>query len=250
MSDTIADLPRDDRPRERMFTHGASTLSEAELVAILLGTGTKGRNAVELARDLMRGEGLRGLHAYEPRHLAKKRGIGVAKACRILAAFELARRSVDCGLDPAEREEMRDLRPLRKSLVARYGHQRQERLGMLLLDSRKRLIAEREIFVGTIGTALVSTRDLIIPIVETPATSIILFHNHPSGDTTPSYEDVVFTQRVADCCKLFDIELTEHFVVGTKRCVGIIERGHVTVTSPSRGAPPRCDPGTAMPQPA
>src|SRR5687768_6172278 len=156
MTQVICDLPRDERPRERMLMHGAETLSDAELVALFVGSGRRGRNAVEISRDLLR-EGMSRLARREVAYLTEVPGIGVAKATRIVAAFEFARR-IAAG-KPDEPPAF-DTHILGSTLVRRYGRHVQERLGAVLLDSRHRVLMEKEIFVGTINNALVSTSDI------------------------------------------------------------------------------------------
>lgn len=221
MTDVIADLPPDDRPRERLLSHGAETLSDAELFAILLGSGVHGRNAIQLARDLL-ADGMSGLRARETRYLAGLRGVGPAKAARIAAAFEISRR-----LGSGEPE---DPPPFQAStfgprVVASIAHHSQERLGAAFLDSRSRILGQREIFVGTINSALVSTRDVIRFALLERASAVVVYHNHPSGNPGPSSEDITFTRKLRQSLDLVDIELADHIVVGGNRWVSMREKG-------------------------
>lgn len=223
MTDVIADLPPDDRPRERLLEHGAETLSDAELFAILLGSGVRGRNAIQLARDLL-ADGMTALRSHETRYLAGLRGVGPAKAARIAAAFEISRRLASGEPEDPPPYEATTLGP---RLVAAIAHHAQERLGAAFLDSRQRILGQREIFVGTINSALVSTRDIIRFALLERASGVVVYHNHPSGNPGPSGEDVNFTRKLRQSLELVDIELVDHLIVGGQRWVSMAARGMV-----------------------
>ena len=223
MTELIADLPMDERPRERLFLRGASTLSNSELLALLLGSGTRGRNAIQLARELL-ANGLAALSKWEPTQLSAIRGVGPAKASRLIAAFELVLR---LGGDEPEEPPPYDSDTFARRLVGSFGHHLQERLGAAFLDSRRRIIRDREIFVGTVNRAVVSPRDIIRCAVDCPAASVVLYHNHPSGDPTPSNEDISFTRHVRTALNLIDIELVDHLVIGTHRYYSMQQRGQL-----------------------
>lgn len=223
MSDlTIADLPEDERPRERLAAHGAATLSDSELLAILLGSGTRKKNAVSLARELLH-DGLRAISQRELSHFLQTDGVGEAKAARIAAAFELGRRTARVEDEP--RDAIRDPSTVARSLLARYSHHVQERLGAVFLDSKNRILREREIYVGTLNSATVSTRDILRHALADHAAAIILFHNHPSGDPAPSAEDLLFTRKMVEAGKLMSIEVLDHLILGAGRYVSLRERG-------------------------
>jgi DNA repair protein RadC len=196
MHEVIADLPLDDRPREKLRKHGAETLSDAELVAILLGSGTRGKNAIQLARELLR-EGL-------------------------VAAFEVARRLAGANANDGARY---DDAIVARSLISRYAHEVQEHLGAVFLDSRQRVLRQSEIYVGTVSRAIVSTRDIVRSALEANACAVVLFHNHPSGDPSPSAEDLTFTKRVQQSLALVDVELVDHLVIGSQRYCSMKVRG-------------------------
>lgn len=222
MTEKIADLPLDERPRERLSRHGASTLSDAELLALLLGSGTRGKSAVQLAREML-ADGLPTLARKEWSATRRLHGVGDAKASRIAAAFELGRRlaaKIDEDIDA-----IRDPETLARALIARYSHHLQERLGAVFLDSKNRVIREREIYVGTLNSANVSTRDVLRWALEENAASIIIFHNHPSGDPAPSAEDILFTRKMAEAGKLMGVELLDHLILGANRYVSLRQRG-------------------------
>lgn len=222
MSDKIADLPMDERPRERLSRHGASTLSDAELLALLLGSGTRGKSAVQLARDLL-SDGLANLARKELSTTRRINGVGEAKASRIAAAFELGRRlsaKIDEDIDA-----IRDAETLARALIARYSHHVQERLGAVFLDSKNRIIREREIYVGTLNSTTVSTRDVLRCALDENAAAVIIFHNHPSGDPAPSGEDLLFTKKMVEAGKLMGVEVLDHLILGANRYVSLKGRG-------------------------
>jgi len=219
MAELIADLPIDERPRERLRKHGAETLSDAELIAILLGSGVRGKNAIQLARELLC-DGIGSLAGCDSERLAQAGGVGPAKATRIVAAFELARR-----LASTEEPIRYDDEAFGRSLISRYGHEPQEHLGALFLDSRQRVLRQRELYVGTVSRALVSTRDVIRYALEANAIGVVLFHNHPSGDPSPSAEDLTFTRRVQQSLQLVELELIDHLVIGANRYCSMRGKG-------------------------
>lgn len=223
MTDVIRDLPHDDRPRERLLTHGAATLSDAELVGVVIGSGVPGLNAIQLARQLL----TRGLHALQQREIAQLssiRGVGPAKAARIAAVFELSRRLMS---ERPDDPPTFDLASLGAKLVADYAHHRQERLGAAFLDSRHRVQQNREIYVGTTDRALVSTRDIIRIAILDGASAVVVYHNHPSGDPTPSEDDISFTRKLQYSLGTMDVDLLDHLIIGAHRYHSMKERGQL-----------------------
>jgi len=210
MHELIADMPMDQRPRERMLTHGAKSLSDAELLAVLLGSGIRDKNAIELGRDLLRG-GFSALAQCDAEQLAKWEGMGVAKSTRIIAAFELARRlAKDKPGDPPHF----DVNTFSRGFIARSRSMTQEHLGALFLDSRSRVLRDREIYVGTTFKAFVSTREVIRYALDANARGVVLYHNHPSGDPAPSDEDLKYTRKMRRSLRLVDINLIDHIIAG------------------------------------
>jgi DNA repair protein RadC len=224
MTDVIRDLPWDDRPRERMLRHGASTLSNAELIALLLGSGVPGKNAIQLARELLV-DGMDGLNRLGTAELAGTHGVGPAKATRIMAAFELARRVLNP--EPEEEPPPYDATTIGRALIGKYAHYVQEHVGAVFLDSRDHIITQREIYVGTVDHALVSPRDVIRFALADHAVGIVLYHNHPSGNPAPSAQDVEFTKRTRDSLKLLDLRLVDHLIVGKNGYTSMKNRGLV-----------------------
>ncbi|MDQ3281871.1 MAG: DNA repair protein RadC [Acidobacteriota bacterium] len=221
MTDVISDLPRDDRPRERLLTHGPETLSDAELVAILLGSGVQGKNAIQLARELLR-DGMSGLRRQDVKQLEQIAGVGPAKIARISAAFEISRRIINNVPDEPPSYETA---VLGRTLVTSFARVRQERLGAAFLDSRHRMLRQREIYIGTINNALVSTRDIITEALMNNATAVVVYHNHPSGSPAPSDDDINFTNKLKHSLWQCDIELLDHLIVGAHGFYSMRERG-------------------------
>ena len=220
----IADLPMDERPRERLLKHGVETLSDAELVAILIGSGVRGKSAIQVARELLIG-GLNVLARRDGASVQRSRGMGAAKAARLAAAFEIGRRLA--AHVEGDRDPIRDAESLARPLIARYSHHVQERLGAIFLDSKSRIIREREIYVGTLNNTTVSTRDVLRFALEDHAASVIIFHNHPSGDPSPSADDLLFTKKMVEAAKLMGVELVDHLILGTNRYISLKKRGIV-----------------------
>jgi len=218
----IADLPLEERPRERLARHGPDSLSDAELLAILIGSGVRGRSAIHIARDLLK-SGLRAMSQREWGQSSSPSGIGPAKSARIAAALELGRRLA--AHVEADSPAVRDPESIARPLIARYSHHVQERLGAIYLDSKNRVLREREIYIGTLNSTTVSTRDVLRYALEDHAASIIIFHNHPSGDPAPSAEDLLFTRRMVEAGRLMGVEVLDHLILGANRFVSLKQRG-------------------------
>jgi DNA repair protein RadC len=210
MHGLIADMPMDDRPRERMLKHGAKSLSDAELLAVLLGSGIQGKNVIDLARDMLR-DGFSALAQCDAEQLAKLEGLGIAKATRIIATFEIARR---LAKHKPEDPPHYDANTFSRGFIARSRWMTQEHLGALFLDSRSRVLREREIYVGTASKALVSTREVIRFALDANASGVVLYHNHPSGDPSPSKEDITYTNKMNKSLRLMDMRLVDHIIAG------------------------------------
>lgn len=211
-SSLLRELPAEERPRERLLSNGSSALSDAELVAVLLRTGKPGRSVLDVARDLLRtSEGLNGLLGSGPLIL-KKAGLGPAKVATLLAAVELARRFTRARL--ADRELLKDPQSVASYLELRYSLKGQEVMGALYLDTRNRLIGETELYRGTLSRAAVEPRAILKEGLLRDAAGVVLFHTHPSGDPSPSAEDLGFTRRMVEAGQLVGLHLVDHLVVG------------------------------------
>jgi DNA repair protein RadC len=219
----IRDLPEAERPRERLKSYGASSLSNAELIAILLRTGVKGESAIQIATKLLiRFRGLDGIARASFNELCSEKGISEAKACQVLAALELGRRLV--SLQPEERVVVQNPRDIFNLLQGEMSFLDQEHLRVVLLNTRNQVLGICEIYVGNVSSAVVRAAEVLRPAVRENCTSIILVHNHPSGDPTPSLDDIRVTEQVGQAGKLLDIELLDHIVLGRQRFVSLKEQ--------------------------
>jgi len=220
----LSDLPRDERPRERLARLGAPALSSRELLTVLLGTGSRGASALDLADSLL----VSGLHALAGRSvqdLQRTRGLGRAKATRVLAALELGARLASDGRVDAPGFQSPE--ETARYLLPRYASRPVETFGLLALDARHRLRREAVVSVGCLTSSLVHPREVFQEAVLSRAAALVLFHNHPSGDPEPSAEDLALTRRLAAAGTLMGIELLDHLVLGAGRYVSLKERGAV-----------------------
>lgn len=218
----IAALPLDERPRERMVRGGAAALSDAELLALLIEPGWTGKSALDLARELVAD----GLLAVARRDWIPGKpvgSLGPSRVARIGAALELGRRIA--VLSATSSDPVHDRSPLAKRLMATYGHRVQEIFGGIYLDSRNRIVSEREIYVGTLSSSTVSARDVFRLALHDHAASVIVFHNHPSGDPSPSSEDVIFTSELSGVGRALDVDVFDHLIVTGNAYVSFRERG-------------------------
>jgi DNA repair protein RadC len=220
----LAETPEEERPREKFLRKGPEALDDAELLAIVLGTGSAGKPVMETARDLLKDGGLPGLVALgadQLRHLA--RGVGVAKATRVGAVLELGRRLSHDSL--SKKNLLSDPSQVGRYLVARLAGETQEVMGGLLLDAKNRLVKDAPLFRGTLTHAAVAPAPLLRQAILAGAAGLILYHNHPSGDPEPSPEDLATTKRFLAAGKEIGIEVKDHIVVGRGRWVSFHERG-------------------------
>lgn len=220
----IRDWPAGERPREKLLHRGAEALSDAELLAIFLRTGVRGRSAVDLARELLAEfGGLRALLAADRRRVCAAAGLGDAKYCQLQAALEIARRffaeSLDRGATLTRPGQAREL------LVARLRDRPHEVFAVLFLDNRHRVLHYGELFRGTIDGAAVHPREVVREALERGAAAVILAHNHPSGIAEPSAADHAITRRLREALNLVDVRVLDHIVVGDGEAVSFADRG-------------------------
>jgi DNA repair protein RadC len=218
----VRDLPADERPRERLARLGAPALSNRELLALVVGTGSRRESALELAEGLL-GDGLHGLAARSVGELTRACGLGTAKAARVLAALELGARLASEGRGSAP--GFRTPEDAIRYLLPRYASRPVETFGLLALDVRRRLRREAVVSVGCLTSSLVHPREVFQEAVLARAAGLILFHNHPSGDPEPSSEDLALTRRLASAGALMGIEVVDHLVLGAGRAVSLKQRG-------------------------
>lgn len=220
----IQDLPVNERPRERLQNYGAKALSNAELLAIILRMGVQGTSAVSLGQQLLaRYNGLRGLAKASIAEICQLKGIGPAKAVQIKAALELGRRLLVAA--PEERPQITSPADAANLLMLDMSLLEQEHLWVLLLDTKNHVIDVVKVYQGSVNASLIRIGELFRGAIKRNCPAIIIAHNHPSGDPTPSPEDVRVTHQIADAGKLLDIEVLDHLVIGNQRFVSLKERG-------------------------
>jgi DNA repair protein RadC len=220
----ITDMLDEERPRERLAAAGAGSLNKAELIAILLRVGMEGENAIQLAnRLLLEMHGLIGIQRASFSELCSFKGLGPAKAAQLKAAIELGKRMIEEGMDPATPISS----PAQAADLVRYEMQglTEEHLRVILLDTRNRKIDIDPVSKGSLNTAHVRIGELFRAAVQRNAASIIMVHNHPSGDPMPSPEDVALTRGAVQAGKLLDIEVLDHLVIGSSGFVSLKEKG-------------------------
>lgn len=208
----IRDMPADERPRERLRMRGPEALTNAELVAILLRTGTNGENVVAVAqRILAKFDGLRGLGVAGFGELCKQRAMGEAKAAQLIAAIELGKRTVHAR--PPERRIIRSPEDVYALLFAEMALLDREQLRVILLSTRNEVLSVREVYRGNVSSALVRVAEVFSDAVREGCPSIIVVHNHPSGDPTPSTEDAALTKQLIDAGSLLGVEVLDHIII-------------------------------------
>lgn len=220
----LRDLPADLRPRERIMTVGPAGISNSELLAIILGSGTVGQSAIHLAESLLaRFGGLPGIAQANFEELCSIPGIGPAKATQIKSALEVGRRLL-LSL-PTDRLQIRSPADVADLLMLELGLYEEEHMRVVILDTKNNVIAVDEVYKGSLNTAVVRIGEVFRSAIRKNAASIIVVHNHPSGDPTPSPEDVRVTEMLVDAGKLLDIAVLDHVIIGRNRFVSLKDRG-------------------------
>jgi DNA repair protein RadC len=220
----IRHWPKMERPREKLLARGAGALSDAELLAVLFGSGVRGGTAVDLARSLLTEfRSLRELLSAEPKRCLDRPGLGPARYCLLQVALELARRHYreTMTVGPA----LEAPQAARQFLLAQLRDRPHEVFCVLYLDNRHRVIAFDELFRGTIDGASVHPREVVRQTLAHNAAAVILAHNHPSGVAEPSHADEIITRRLCDALALVDVRVLDHVIVGDGRCLSFAERG-------------------------
>jgi len=220
----IREMPPTERPRERLAARGAAGLSAAELIGILWGSGARGRSAVDLDEEaLARHDGLTGLARASDLELESLPGIGAAKAAQLTAAFELGRRLMADW--PTGRWTIRSPRDVADRLVLQMGRLEREELRVVLLNTKNVVLRVAVVYQGNVASSLVRVGELFRDAVRLNASGIILVHNHPSGDPTPSPDDLHLTAEALAAGRLLDIQLLDHLVVGHDAWISLRDRG-------------------------
>ena len=224
MARSIREVPATERPRERLALRGVGGLTAAELIGLVWGSGTHGRSAVDLASDaLARHDGLTGLARATELELAEVKGIGEAKAAQLVAAFELGRRLLADW--PAARWTIRGPHDVADRLILQMGRLEREELRVVMLDTKNHVLRVATVYQGNVSSSLVRVGELFRDAVRLNAAGVILVHNHPSGDPTPSPDDLHLTAEALAAGRLLDIQLLDHLVIGHDAYVSLRDRG-------------------------
>jgi DNA repair protein RadC len=218
------ELASEDRPREKLLAQGAEVLGTNELLAVLLGTGIRNLSALDLANQILQATGgLKQLARLTPGGLFRLRGLKAARAARLLAALELGRRAVAEPDTP--KPTFRTPDEAGRYLLPRFSAKAVEEFGLLILDTRNRLKKLQVISKGSLNGSLVHPREVYREAVTLQAAGLILFHNHPSGDPTPSREDLDLTRRLREAGRIMGIEILDHIILGAGRYTSLKEKG-------------------------
>jgi DNA repair protein RadC len=221
---TIHDYPMGERPRERLQYYGAAALSNAELLAILLRVGTPGENVVALSTRLLKEfDGLGGLAKASFSELSKVKGVNTAKIAQLKAALELGRRLLLTSADV--RPQITSPNDAANLLMLEMGSLEQEHLRTILLDTKNRVLSSHTVYIGNVNSSIIRVSEVFREAIRENATALIVAHNHPSGDPTPSPEDVRVTRSIVEAGTLLSIEVLDHLVIGRQRFVSLKERG-------------------------
>uniref|UniRef100_A0A832G7W1 JAB domain-containing protein n=1 Tax=Ignavibacterium album TaxID=591197 RepID=A0A832G7W1_9BACT len=224
MSQKVKDLPFDDRPREKLILRGPQSLSDAELLAILLRTGTKGKSVLTIAQEMIKQEGnLAVLSSKSHSALTKTNGIGRDKAATLVAAFELAKRILH------QQKWIFDKKITSPSDVAEIyipllKNETKEQFWVLCLNNSNKIIKQETISIGNLNSSVVHQREVFKVAIDNNAASLILMHNHPSGNTEPSNEDIVITRKLVEAGKIMDIPIFDHIIIAGNNYTSFVER--------------------------
>lgn len=220
----ILDLPKNERPRERMLRYGSEVLSNSELLAIILRTGTKNEDILSLTRKLlMEKNGLNGLLNSSFEEFMKLNGIGEAKATQLLALAELSKRfkSYKSGED----YKISEPRAAAEMVMEEMRYLKQECLKVIMLNTKNVVIGYKDVSLGSLNSSIVHPREVFSEALKKSSASIIICHNHPSGDPTPSSEDINVTNRIKECGRLLGIDLLDHLIIGDGIYISLKEKG-------------------------
>ncbi len=222
----IRDYPEEERPRERLMKDGPETLSNQELLAIILRTGTKQESVLQLSyRIIQNFEGLRLLKDASIEELTSLNGVGTVKAVQLIAAMELGRRVSRLQLE--ERYTIRSPEDGANYVMEDMRFLSQEHFVCLYLNTKNQVLHRQTVFVGSLNASIVHPREVFREAFRRSAASLICFHNHPSGDPTPSREDIEVTKRLAECGKMLGIDMLDHIIIGDQKFISLKEKGYV-----------------------
>ena len=211
---SIKNMPDGERPREKMLYQGKESLSNSELLAILLRTGTQEKSALELANDILSvsGDGLIHLADCSIEELTSVKGMGTAKACQLMAAIELGKRVATCPRK--EKPVISSPEDVARLFMEKMRYYKKEYFKVLLLDSKGKVIEESDVSVGDLNSAVIHPREVFLQAVRRSAAAVVLLHNHPSGDPQPSIQDIETTERLMESAKVLGINIVDHIIIG------------------------------------
>lgn len=218
----IKNIPWDEQPRTKLIKYGAENLSDSELLAIILRTGNKKENVLELSRKVLKEFNLKNLSTISYNQVKKFQGIKKAKACQIIAFFELARRLASYT---TYKEPIKCARDIAKLMMPSFKYLKKENFMGLYLDTRNFIIRKELISVGTLNASLLHPREVFSPALTDGANSMILVHNHPSGNPEPSEEDIRVTEKLMEAGKVLCIQLLDHIIIGENNYFSFSEKG-------------------------
>ena len=219
----IKDFPNEEKPRERMHKYGHEALSNSELLALVLCKGTRNKNVVDLCRELLNNYNLNDLPRQDIDKLMNIGGIGLAKACQIVACFEIGRRAVSYFGE--EQPTIRCAEDVYNLLYLKLKSLKQEHLIGVYLDTRNKVIKIKTLFIGTLDASVIHPREILKTAIDVSAASIIIAHNHPSGDPSPSKEDKIMTKQVMNAGKIMGIPILDHLIIGDNQYTSLRELG-------------------------
>lgn len=220
----IMDLPENERPQERLIRYGAEVLSNSELLAVILRTGTKKQNVINLSSFLLKERGgLNGLINSTYEELKEIDGIGIVKAAEIMALAEISKRfrSFKSGED----YRISNPKDAADYVMDEMKYLQKEHLRVIMLNTKNMVICSKDVSMGSLNSSIVHPREIYTEAIKRCSASIIICHNHPSGDPTPSLEDINITKRLAECGKIIGIELIDHIVIGDGTFISLKEKG-------------------------
>ncbi|WP_342562623.1 DNA repair protein RadC [Paenibacillus sp. FSL R7-0345] len=222
----LRDLPHEERPRERMMHYGAESLSQAELLAILLRTGTRRESAIHIAQQLLgHSGGLRGLADLSIEELTNIKGIGPAKAVQLKAGIELGRRMANSRL--TEPVIIRSPQDAAEILTEQLRYLQKEHFVCLFLNTKNHVVSQETLSMGSLNASIVHPREVFRAAMKCSSAAIICAHNHPSGDPTPSPEDIALTSRLVQAGEIVGIDVLDHLIIGDSRFVSLKEKGYM-----------------------
>ncbi len=225
-SDTIKEIPDMERPYEKCLAHGASALSDAELLAVILRTGSRGENVLKLAQRILyhSGEdGILGIHQFSIERLMKIRGVGKVKAVQLACISELSKRLSKAVANDSF--SFSSPESIAKYYMEDMRHEKQEIMKLIMTNSKGKLLGEKEISKGTANASLITPREIFIEALHRQAVAIIMMHNHPSGNPRPSEEDILLTKRIKESGDMIGIVLLDHIIIGDNCYVSLHNEG-------------------------